>query len=32
VRMVINRDGIEISETVPGSRTFKIPRKRHLRR
>ncbi|MEK6299447.1 MAG: hypothetical protein AABO41_01900 [Acidobacteriota bacterium] len=25
VRLVINRDGIEVSETVPGSRTFKIP-------
>jgi hypothetical protein len=25
VRMVISRDGIEISETVPGSRKFKIP-------
>ena len=25
VRMVISRAGIEVSETVPGSRTFKIP-------
>jgi hypothetical protein len=25
VRLIINRDGIEVSETVPGSRTFKIP-------
>jgi hypothetical protein len=25
VRMVISRDGIEVSETVPGSRTFIIP-------
>lgn len=25
VRMVISRDGLEVSETVPGSRTFKIP-------
>lgn len=25
VRMVISREGIEVSETVPGSRTFKIP-------
>lgn len=25
VRMVISRDGIEVCETVPGSRTFKIP-------
>ncbi|MFY9611867.1 MAG: hypothetical protein WAU45_25045 [Blastocatellia bacterium] len=25
VRMVINWDGIEVNETVPGSRTFRIP-------
>ncbi|HWO00301.1 MAG TPA: hypothetical protein VNS63_13640 [Blastocatellia bacterium] len=25
VRMVIGREGIDVSETVPGSRTFKIP-------